>query len=138
VGYHIVLAGTHLTGKTAPQLMEDPSAQQRDEVYCTGPAGTVYCFNAHLCHGGTLNQTAAPRRACHGYYTRRHNAQQLPQQEHIQPWNYQRMTATAVGRATIAILDVEAPTEKHLVARRPLATWDDDGDGDSDDGKARL
>lgn len=68
-------------------------------------------FNSHLFHAGTKNSTSGNRKALHGYFTKRHLSQQLPQQRHIQPWNYERMEKTSEGRVAIAILDVERPSE---------------------------
>ena len=111
-----VLPGSHLTGKTSAQLMKDPAATHPEEVYCTGPEGTAFCFNSHLCHGGTHNSTDSPRMAIHGYFTRRHLGQQLDQQQHIQAWNYDRLSQTPKGRAILAVMDVKDP-EAELFAK---------------------
>jgi hypothetical protein len=104
-----VLPRSHLTGATAPDTLDDPLAPHPDEVLCLGEKGTVTVFNSHLFHGGTKNRTAGTRKALHGYFTRRHLSQQLPQQRHIERWNYDRMAQSDAGRAAIAILDVTRP-----------------------------
>ena len=34
-----------------------------------GPKGSVFAFNSHLFHSGTLHTTRTPRKALRGYYT---------------------------------------------------------------------
>ena len=57
-------------------------AAHPDEQLVLGKAGDVVVMNAHMWHGGTANQTAAPRRAMHVYYTR----YDQPQQQYQKRW----------------------------------------------------
>lgn len=69
-----VVPGTHLSPVSARDALADPTLAHPREVLVLEPAGTVVVFNSHLWHGGTKNLTDQPRRALHGYFTRRHNA----------------------------------------------------------------
>lgn len=80
-----IVAGTHLDTKVPSDVMANPADPHPDEVLLTGKAGDVIIFNGHLWHGGTLNRTDNPRRALHGFFTRRHQSQQLDQASHLRP-----------------------------------------------------
>jgi ectoine hydroxylase-related dioxygenase (phytanoyl-CoA dioxygenase family) len=58
----------------------------------TGSSGTLVVFNAHVWHGGTMNRSAATRRAAHAYFTRRHRTQQTIQRDYIRPSTMARLT----------------------------------------------
>ncbi len=90
-----VVPGSHLSGKTAGQVLADPKETHPDEKLLIAPAGTVVIFNSHTWHGGTRNQTDKPRRALHSYFTKRHNAQQLPQSRYITPETRARLSVAA-------------------------------------------
>ena len=97
-----VVPGSH-RARTVPRLaLADPAARHPDQVLITGPAGTVVVFNSHLWHGGTQNLSGRPRRAMHGYFTRRGHGQQLNQQKYIRP-----NTLAALSPAARFILDVQ-------------------------------
>ncbi len=100
-----VVPGTHLQAKTPHQILPDPSAPHPDQVILQGKAGDVVIFNAHLWHGGTLNRTDKPRRAMHGYFTRRHQTPQLDQQEYIrkQTWD----TLSPAARVVLGVVEPE-------------------------------
>lgn len=98
-----VVPGSHLQTKTPHQLLPDPSAPHPDEVVLLGKAGEVVVFNAHTWHGGTLNRTDKPRRAMHGYFTRRHQQQQLDQQKYLR-----QETWDALSPAARVVLGVQA------------------------------
>lgn len=87
-----VVAGTHRSGRMPQQEMADPSAPHPDERLLLAPAGTVVVFNSHTWHGGTRNQTDAPRRALHSYFTRRALPQQLDQKRYVRPETRARLT----------------------------------------------
>jgi ectoine hydroxylase-related dioxygenase (phytanoyl-CoA dioxygenase family) len=71
-----LVPGSHRSGRVPEEALADPWAPHPDEVLLVAPAGTVVIFNSHLWHGGTVNRSAAPRRALHSYFCRR---DQLPQ-----------------------------------------------------------
>jgi ectoine hydroxylase-related dioxygenase (phytanoyl-CoA dioxygenase family) len=52
-------------------VLADPRAPHPDERLLLAPTGAVVVFNSHTWHGGTLNQSAHPRRAMHSYFCRR-------------------------------------------------------------------
>lgn len=77
--------GSHKYAKVPSDTMPDPRAPHPDEQLLLGPAGTVFVFNSHTWHGGTLNRTDKPRRAMHSYFCRRSQPQQTVQQEYLSP-----------------------------------------------------
>ncbi len=101
-----VVPGSHKQTKTPHQVLPDPSAAHPDEKILLGSAGEVVVFNAHTWHGGTLNRTDKPRRAMHGYFTRRHQPQQLDQQKYIR-----KATWEVLSPAARVVLGVEEPNE---------------------------
>jgi ectoine hydroxylase-related dioxygenase (phytanoyl-CoA dioxygenase family) len=90
-----VVPGTHRSGRSPADVLEDPSAAHPDERLLLAPSGTVVIFNSHLWHGGTTNRTDRPRRAVHSYFTRRHQPQQLDQRAYIRPGTRDRLSAAA-------------------------------------------
>ena len=100
-----VVPGTHRSGKVPTDDMSDPSQPHPDEVMLLGKAGDVVVFNAHTWHGGTLNRTDKSRRAMHGYFTRRANDQQLPQQKHLRKTTWDQLSPAAR-----VVLGVTEPT----------------------------
>jgi len=80
-----LVPGSHRWGRLPHQEMANPAEPHPREVLITGGAGTVVVLNAHAWHGGTANRTAAPRRALHGFYTRRDKPQQQWQKRLIPP-----------------------------------------------------
>jgi len=90
-----VVPGSHRLGVTVRDAVPDGTAAHPDEVLLTAPAGSVVVFNSHLWHGGTLNRTNVPRRALHGYFTRRGNRQQLDQKKYLRPDTLARLNPAA-------------------------------------------
>jgi ectoine hydroxylase-related dioxygenase (phytanoyl-CoA dioxygenase family) len=80
-----VVPGSHLFGKRPEDVMEDPTALHPNEVRVTGPAGTLVVFNGYLWHGGTLNDTAEPRRGVFQVYSRRDVERQNDQAAVLDP-----------------------------------------------------
>jgi ectoine hydroxylase-related dioxygenase (phytanoyl-CoA dioxygenase family) len=102
-----VVPGSNRSGKNPGDVMPDPSAPHPDEVVLLGKAGDVVVFNAHTWHGGTLNRTDKPRRAMHGYFTRRHQPQQLDQQKYLR-----QSTWDGLSPAARVVLGVTEPGEE--------------------------
>jgi ectoine hydroxylase-related dioxygenase (phytanoyl-CoA dioxygenase family) len=90
-----VVPGSHLSGKTPGEALDDPKEAHPDEVLLIAPAGTVVIFNSHTWHGGTLNRTSHRRRALHSYFCRRDQQQQLDQKRYILPETYERLSPPA-------------------------------------------
>jgi len=84
-----VVPGSHRWRRVPAAGMYDSYPGER---LVTGTAGTVVIMNAHMWHGGTINRTAAPRRAMHVYFTR----WDKPQQQ------YQKQLLSAEVRAALS------------------------------------
>ena len=95
-----VVPGSHCAGRL-PTGVEAVAG----EVLVTGKAGTVVVMNAHLWHGGTANQTEAPRRAIHGFYCRADKPQQQYQKAMLRGETVARLTAEQ--RRILALDDEE-------------------------------
>jgi ectoine hydroxylase-related dioxygenase (phytanoyl-CoA dioxygenase family) len=104
-----VVPGSHKTGKVPNDEMANPADTHPNEVVLLGKAGDVVVFNAHTWHGGTLNRTDRPRRAMHGYFTRRHQSQQLDQQKYLRPETWNQLSPAA--RVVLGVTAPEAKTE---------------------------
>jgi ectoine hydroxylase-related dioxygenase (phytanoyl-CoA dioxygenase family) len=70
--------GSHRWRKLPQDVLDDATQPHQDEIVLTGQAGSVIVMNAHLWHGGLMNQTAKPRTAVHTFFCRRDK----PQQQH--------------------------------------------------------
>lgn len=90
-----VVPGTHNATQLPGDVMSDTTASHPNELILTGAVGDVVVVNSHLWHGGTCNQTEAPRRMLHGYFTRRHQPQQLDQQKYLRKTTYDRLSEAA-------------------------------------------
>ncbi|MEQ9437537.1 MAG: phytanoyl-CoA dioxygenase family protein [Cyclobacteriaceae bacterium] len=80
-----LVPGTHRSGILPQEELDDPWATHPGEIVLKEPAGTVVIFNSHTWHGGTDNQTDAPRRSVHSYFCRRDQPQQVDQQRYFRP-----------------------------------------------------
>ncbi len=93
--------GSHRFGTRLPgDDMADSKDTHPEEKLLLGPAGSVFVFNSHTWHGGTTNRTSQRRRACHSYFSRRHQAQQLDQKA-----NLRLETVAKLSEAQRTILD---------------------------------
>ena len=95
-----VVPGSHCAGRL-PTGVEAVAG----EMLVTGKAGTVVVMNAHLWHGGTANQTEAPRRAIHGFYCRADKPQQQYQKAMLRGETVALLTAEQ--RRILALDDEE-------------------------------
>lgn len=93
--------GSHLKGTMPGDEMANVADTHPDQQLLLGPAGTVFIFNSHTWHGGTLNRTEGLRRGMHSYFCRRHHPQQLDQKKYLRP-----ETAERLSEAAKTILDV--------------------------------
>jgi len=94
--------GSQTWGNRLPgDVMEDVHAPHPAEVLLLGQAGDVVVFNSHTWHGGTTNQTERRRRACHSYFCRRGQTQQLDQRAHLR-----EETVSGLSDAAKVVLDV--------------------------------
>jgi ectoine hydroxylase-related dioxygenase (phytanoyl-CoA dioxygenase family) len=87
-----MVPGSHRWGITPQQALADVDAPHPREILLTGRAGTVVVMNAHMWHGGTVNRTAAPRRAMHVYFTRWDKPQQQYQKRLLRPETQARLS----------------------------------------------
>jgi hypothetical protein len=91
----------------APIIPKDPKAPHPKEIKLTGKAGSVAVINGSIWHGGTRNESGAPRRVLHLAIGRRDLPQQLNEREHLTPELYNRTNA-----AQRYLLDIEGATPK--------------------------
>lgn len=97
-----VVPGSHRSGKTVEDVMDDNMADHPDQIQILGKAGTVVVFNSHLWHGGMHNKTNSLRRAMHGYFCQRDQKQQLNQRKFLR-----QETLTRLSPEARIILDVD-------------------------------
>ena len=90
-----------------PIIPKDPKAPHPKEIKVTGKAGSVAVINGSIWHGGTRNESGAPRRVLHLAIGRRDLPQQLNEREHLTPELYNRTNA-----AQRYLLDIEGATPK--------------------------
>ena len=91
-----VVPGSHRWPYFPKDQMDDLQAPHPDEVYITGPAGSVGFFNGQIWHGGTINRTAdQTRRVYHCALTARENPQQTDQKAYLRPETGARLTPAA-------------------------------------------
>ena len=87
-----VIPRTHNRTDAPSEIMSDPSAPHPDQIILQGKAGDVVVVNSHTWHGGTTNVSGKPRRVLHGYFTRRHQPQQLDQQKFLRPETWEALS----------------------------------------------
>jgi len=97
-----------------PMIPKDPTAPHPQEIKITGRAGSVAVINGSIWHGGTRNDSGAPRRVLHLAIGRRDLPQQLNEREHLTPELYNRTNA-----AQRYLLDIEG-AEPKVVGYPPL------------------
>ena len=90
------------TTTPAEEMSGDPMKPHPNEIVIRANAGDVAVVNSHLWHGGTRNRTDGPRRVMHGYFTRRHQPQQLDQIKYLRP-----ETAAQLSDAQQVVLGVK-------------------------------
>lgn len=90
-----------------PIIPKDPKAPHPKEIKVTGKAGSVAVINGSIWHGGTRNESGAPRRVLHLAIGRRDLPQQLNEREHLTPELYNRTNASQRY-----LLDIEGATPK--------------------------
>jgi hypothetical protein len=88
-------------------IPKDPLAPHPQEIRLTGKAGSVAVINGHIWHGGTRNESGAPRRVLHLAIGRRDLPQQLNEREHLTPELLARTNA-----AQRFLLDIEDAVPK--------------------------
>lgn len=90
-----IVPGTHKKGLLPETTLQDPWATHPDEVLIQAPAGSVFIFNSHAWHGGTVNNSTASRRAIHSYFCQRDQPQQVDQKKYILPETLHRISIAA-------------------------------------------
>ena len=90
-----VVPGSHKWPEFPKDTMDDLMAPHPDEVYITGPAGSVGFFNGQIWHGSTKNRSRRTRRVYHCALTARENAQQTDQRKFLLPETEARLTPAA-------------------------------------------
>ena len=87
-----VIPGSQNWKQLPQEALADPAASHPEEVLLVAPAGSVVVMNTHAWHGGTANQTSAPRRALHIFYCRNDKPQQQYQKKLLRPETQQHVT----------------------------------------------
>ncbi|MAE63435.1 MAG: phytanoyl-CoA dioxygenase [Phycisphaeraceae bacterium] len=90
-----VVPATHVLPEDPKAALDDPEAAHPDEVYLTGPAGTVAMFHGDLWHSCTTNRSARSRRICHCAFIGRELPQQTDQRAHLRPETARRLSPAA-------------------------------------------
>lgn len=90
-----VVPGSHRWPAFPKDAMADLQAAHPDEVYITGPAGSVAFFNGQVWHGSTTNHTNQLRRVYHCAFTARENPQQTDQRAYLRAETAARLTPAA-------------------------------------------
>ena len=87
-----LVPGSHKTGLSPKETMDDPTSTHPDEIRVIASAGTVVVFNAHTWHGGSQNRTDDLRRVMHMAFVRRELPQQTDQKQYLLPETEARLT----------------------------------------------
>jgi ectoine hydroxylase-related dioxygenase (phytanoyl-CoA dioxygenase family) len=90
-----VVPASHRWNQTSGDALDDPAGPHPDEVLLLGQAGTVVIFNAHLWHGGTLNQGSSRRRAVLSFFCWPGQRQQQNQRALLRAETSARLSAAA-------------------------------------------
>ncbi|MEM6628533.1 MAG: phytanoyl-CoA dioxygenase family protein [Bacteroidota bacterium] len=91
-----IVPGSHLAGRLPQDVLDEPGAPHPEQVLIEAPAGSVFIFNSHTWHGGTINRSQSPRRAIHSYFCRRDQPQQIDQSKYIRQETRDRLSAGAL------------------------------------------
>ena len=91
-----------VTAADRAKMPADPLAAYPGQVMVTGAAGSVAVINGHIWHGGTTNESGAPRRVLHLAMGRRDIPQQFVERDHLTPELLARC-----GPAERYLLDIE-------------------------------
>ena len=78
-----IVPKSHKLSALPDEVMADPLDKHPDEIRIIAPAGSVFIFNSHVWHGGTLNETGNVRRSIHSYFCSREQPQQIDQKKYI-------------------------------------------------------
>jgi ectoine hydroxylase-related dioxygenase (phytanoyl-CoA dioxygenase family) len=90
-----VVPSSHRWNRRSGDALRDPDAPHPEQVLLTGQAGTVVIFNAHLWHGGTLNQSSSRRRALLSFFCWPGQRQQQDQKALLRAETSARLSAAA-------------------------------------------
>lgn len=85
----------------------DPYAPHPEEIKLTGKAGSVAVINGHIWHGGTRNETGAPRRVLHLAIGRRDLPQQFNERANLTDDLYHRASPSQKF-----LLDIDGATPR--------------------------
>ena len=96
-----IVPKSHKLSSLPDEVMSDPLDKHPDEIRIIAPAGSVFIFNSHVWHGGTMNETEKVRRSIHSYFCSREQPQQIDQKKYIT-----EDTILRIGQKGREILDV--------------------------------
>lgn len=97
--------GSHLSGRTPSDEMEDRTCRHPRERRLIAPAGSVAIMNGHVWHGGTLNASSQPRRMVACALAGREHPQQTDQRNALSEQFVCRLRP-----AERWLLDLESPS----------------------------
>ena len=96
-----IVPGTHMLAELPHEVLENPELPHSEEILIQAPAGSVFVFNSHVWHGGTMNQTNKYRRSIHSYFCTPDQPQQLNQKRYIT-----KATKKRLSQQALKILDI--------------------------------
>lgn len=99
----------------------DPTAPHPKEIKLTGKAGSVAVINGHIWHGGTRNESGAPRRVLHLAIGRRDLPQQLNEREHLTADLHRR--SSPAQRYFLDIEGAEPKLDSYPPLPKEARTW---------------
>ncbi|MFC5625678.1 phytanoyl-CoA dioxygenase family protein [Algoriphagus winogradskyi] len=96
-----IVPKSHKLSALPDEVMANPLDKHPDEIRIIAPAGSVFIFNSHVWHGGTMNETENVRRSIHSYFCSREQPQQIDQKRYITEETLQRIGE--MGRWTLDV-----------------------------------
>ncbi|EAZ79312.2 putative phytanoyl-CoA dioxygenase [Algoriphagus machipongonensis] len=96
-----IVPSSHKWSELPDEALINPLDKHPKEIKIIAPAGSVFIFNSHVWHGGTMNETSKIRRSIHSYFCSKEQPQQIDQKKYIT-----EETLLRIGEKGRAILDV--------------------------------
>ena len=89
------IRGSHNWSTVPDKLMNDPLADDENQILACGPAGSVIVYNGAIWHGHTANLSDEPRRSIQGAYIRREAQSGVNLRERMRPDTLARIGSLA-------------------------------------------
>ncbi|MEV6827077.1 phytanoyl-CoA dioxygenase family protein [Amycolatopsis sp. NPDC051102] len=107
-----VIAGSHRSGEPFLSRCTDPDLPHPDEQRVLASRGSAIVHNSHLLHGGTKNESSAPRRSIHTAYAT------LSTEPH---WSFDDLPPEIRGQLSSQTLALLYPDDESRRERFPVA-----------------